>query len=327
MGVAVEDFAHEYIEVNSITLHVVSAGPLDGAPVVFCHGFPETWYSWRHQMRELAALGYRVLALDWRGYGSSSVPRDVEGYGSDTLSKDLCALLDHFDYEAATFVGHDWGAIVLWDMARLHPTRVNALFNMSVPLTVSPGPPLEFFDAVFADQFFYINYFQSPGIAESELEPNLRAFLRNFLYSASGEGMSGGLAFAPASREGTGLLDTLASAPSPLPSWLNEDDVDEYVTAFEQSGLVGPLSFYRNMDNNWRATKDISLDTLSMPIGFLTGELDPVRFLTGQAADAMADLFADFRGVQVIEGAGHWIQQERADETNRILTEFLQSVR
>jgi pimeloyl-ACP methyl ester carboxylesterase len=197
---------------------------------------------------------------------------------------------------------------------------------MSVPFTQSRGAPVEAMAKVFADQFFYIVYFQTVGVAEHELEAETRLFLRNFLFSASGEGMSTGLAFGPAPREGTGLLDTLVEAPTPLPGWLSDDDVDNYTSSFNVSGFFGPLSFYRNMDANWERSRDIPPSVLAMPIGFLTGSLDPVRFMTSGAAEDMANVLPDFRGVTIIEGAGHWIQQERPEATNEALLAFLASL-
>jgi pimeloyl-ACP methyl ester carboxylesterase len=317
------ELEHHMVHANGVVLHVVSSGPAEGPAVLFCHGFPENWYSWRHQVLALAHEGYRVYAHDWRGYGTSSCPDRVGDYGSDHLTSDLCALLDHFGYDQAIFVGHDWGAAALWEMARLHPRRVSALYNMSVPFTQAHHPPLERYEAIFKDQFFYINYFQPLGLAEAELEANTQRFLRNFFYSASGEGMRSGEAFKTAPREGTLLLDTLAQAPYPFPSWLSEDDIDQYVSSFLTSGFFGPLSFYRNMDANWRRSRDVALATLTMPVGFLTGSLDPVRFVTAGAEEAMSELLANFRGVTVIEDAGHWIQQERPAETTRALFAFL----
>ena len=322
-----DEFNHELINVNALTIHVVSDGPIDAPPVVMCHGFPETWYSWRHQLSALGAAGYRAIAFDWRGYGESSCPREVSDYGSDRLTEDLCGLLDHYGYEQATFLGHDWGALALWEMARLHPSRVRALFNMSVPLATPHRAPLEMYDAVFAEQFFYINYFQPVGVAEAELEGDTRHFLRDFYYSASGDGMKSGKAFTPAPREGTTLLSTLAEAPGVFPSWLSEKDIDTFAAAFATSGFFGPLSFYRNIDANWRRSKDIALSTLTMPIAFLTGSLDPVRFMMAGVAEAMGDLLPDFRGVIEIDDVGHWIQQERPEETTRAVLRFLDATK
>jgi len=320
------DFEHEMVSTPDVTLHVTSSGPSRGPAVFLCHGFPETWYSWRHQIVALAQEGYRVHAPDWRGYGMSTCPSGVRDYGTDKLTGDLCELLDHFGYEHANFVGHDWGAAALWDMVRLHPHRVASLYNMSVPFTQPSSPPLEIYEALFADQFFYMNYFREVGIAEAELGSNTRRFLRDFFYSASGEGMASGLAFKPAPRQGTGLLGTLARAPDPLPSWLSEHDLDVYCDAFDRSGFFGPLSFYRNMDDNWRRVHEVATSLINMPVGFLSGSLDPVGLFTSGAAQKMPNLFSEFRGTTVLEGAGHWIQQERPEDVNVALLTFLDAV-
>jgi pimeloyl-ACP methyl ester carboxylesterase len=195
---------------------------------------------------------------------------------------------------------------------------------MSVPYTNAPAPPIDIFERIFAGKFFYILYFQPVGVAESELEADPRHFLRTMLYSASGDGMArgrAGLSDAPA--EGTRFLDTLSPAPAQLPPWLREDDVDVYAAAFGKSGFFGPVSFYRNMNANWERGHDIAQSVFTMPVGFLTGSLDPVNAMLPGAADAMARIFPDFRGTTLVEGAGHWVQQERPDVTNAALLQFL----
>jgi pimeloyl-ACP methyl ester carboxylesterase len=317
---------HEQIAVNGIELHVATAGPADGAPVVLCHGFPELWYSWRHQLAALGQAGYRVFAPDLRGYGASSHPTEVGDYGSDELTCDLCGLLDHYGYEQAAFVGHDWGAMVVWEMGRLHPERVSSLYNMSVPYSNAPAPPTEIFKVIFEGKFFYILYFQPVGPAEAELESDPRHFLRTMLYSAGGEGMANGTGLPDAPAEGTGFLDILTPAPDQLPPWLTEHDVDVYAEAFEKGGFFGPVSFYRNMDANWQRSHDIPASVYSMPVGFLTGSLDPVNAMMPGAAEAMAETLPNFRGGPTVEGAGHWVQQEKPAETNAALLAFLSEV-
>jgi len=321
------EITHEQIRANGIDLHVAASGPADGRPVVLCHGFPELWYSWRHQLGALGDAGYRALAPDLRGYGKSSHPQgDVAEYGSDRLTADLCGLLDHFGHSQAAFVGHDWGAMVVWEMGKLHPDRMSSIYNMSVPFTQSPARPTEIFEAIFTDKFFYILYFQPVGPAEKELEADPHTFLRNILYSAGGEGMAESQALVDAPREGTGFLDILGEAPSELPAWLTEDDVDVYADAFATGGFFGPLSFYRNMDANWERGKDIPPSTLAMPVGFLTGSLDPVIAMMPDAAGEMDSILPDFRGMTTVDGAGHWVQQERPQESNAALLDFLASV-
>ncbi len=321
------EVAHEQVAAGGIELHVALAGPVEGPPVVLCHGFPELWYSWRHQLSALGEAGYRVLAPDLRGYGGSSHPKEVSDYGSDRLTGDLCGLLDHYGYERAAFSGHDWGAMVVWEMGRLHPDRVGSICNMSVPYSQAPGPPTEIFRHIFGDRFFYMLYFQEVGPAESEFDSDPRRYVRTMLYSASGEGMaaaSGLRLDAPA--EGTRFLDILTPAPDQLPSWLTEEDVDVYTEGLRRGGLFGPLSYYRNLDANWERSKDIPPSVYTMPTGFVTGSLDPVNIMMPGAVEAMADTLPDFRGSTIIDGAGHWVQQERPAETNAALLAFLDSV-
>jgi len=323
----VADVTHEQVPANGIELHVAVAGPADGRPVVLCHGFPELWYSWRHQLGALGDAGYRALAPDLRGYGGSSAPRDVADYGSDQLTADLCGLLDHYGYEKAAFSGHDWGAMVVWELGRLHPERASSIYNMSVPYTNASGRPTEIFEYLFGDKFFYMLYFQEVGPAEAEFDADPRAFVRTMLYSAGGEGMADAnalLADAPAA--GTKFMDIMTPAPDELPGWITEHDVDVYTEGLTRSGLFGPVSFYRNIDANWERSKDIPASVYTMPTGFITGAVDPVNFMMPGAAEEMAELMPDFRGVTVVDGAGHWVQQERPEETNAALLTFLASV-
>jgi pimeloyl-ACP methyl ester carboxylesterase len=322
-----DQFTHEQVASNGIELHVASAGPADGPPVVLLHGFPELWYSWRHQLAGLSAAGYRVFAPDLRGYGGSSRPTEVDQYGADNLTADLTGLLDHYGYEQAAFVGHDWGALVLWELGRLHPDRVSSLFNLSVPYSNAPAPPTEIFRVIYEGKFFYILYFQPVGVAEAELEADPRHFLRTMLYSASGEGMGDGSpALGDHPAEGTRFVDTLKTPPPQLPPWLTEADVDVYATAFEHSGFFGPVSFYRNMDANWERSHAIPESVYTMPVGFLTGSRDPVNAMLPGAAERMRGVLPDVRGITIVEGAGHWVQQEKPAETNAALLEFLADV-
>jgi pimeloyl-ACP methyl ester carboxylesterase len=322
------DVVHVQVPTNGVELHVATAGPSDGPPVVLCHGFPELWYSWRHQLPALAAAGYRALAPDLRGYGGSSSPTAVADYGSDELTGDLCGLLDHYGYETAAFSGHDWGAMLVWEMGRLHTDRVSSLYNMSVPYTNASGRPTDIFKHLFGDKFFYMLYFQQVGPAEAEFDADPRRFVRTMLYSAGGEGMADATALlADAPAAGTAFLDILTPAPAQLPDWITERDVDVYTEGLTRSGLFGPLSFYRNIDANWERSKDIPASVYSMPTGFITGSLDPVNLMMPGAAAEMAEVLPDFRGATVVEGAGHWVQQEKPNETNAALLSFLASVR
>lgn len=318
------DVTHRQVRTNGIELRVAEAGPVDGRPVVLCHGFPELSYSWRHQLPALAAAGYRVVAPDLRGYGGSDRPGQVIDYGIGPLTADLLGLLDEAGHDQAVFVGHDWGALIVWDLARLHPDRVAAACAMSVPLFVPPVPPTQLFEALFPGQFFYILYFQQVGPAEAELARDPRRTMRTILWSASGDA-AGDRPAAPVSlpRQGTGFLDMAGDPPERLPTWLSEEDVDHYAAQFATTGFFGPVSYYRNLDANWHLTKDIPLDTLAMPVAFIGGALDPVIAMNPAGITVMEQSLPEFRGATLIDGAGHWNQQERPGETNAALMGFL----
>lgn len=313
------------ISVNGIDLRVTEAGDPSGPCVILSHGFPESAYSWRHQIPALAQAGYHVIAPDQRGYGFSSAPKDVSAYGIADLTGDLTALLDEANHETATFVGHDWGAMVVWEAARLHPDRVNAVVGVSVPFTAWPGPPTDLMRAMWGDRFFYILYFQPVGPAERELEADIRKTMHQILWGASGE-MYKGMPSEFPPMEGTGFLDMFKDVPERLPDWLTEADLDHYVEQFTNSGFFGPVSWYRNLDANYQILKDVPADKVSMPSFFIGGEKDGVIAGRPEYVDAMNGLLPDYRGKVIIPGAGHWTQQEAPEEFNEALLGFLRTL-
>ena len=217
--------------------------------------------------------------------------------------------------------------MVVWEMGRLHPARVSSLYNMSVPYSNAPAPPIQIFEALFPDTFFYMLYFQPVGPAEAEFDADPRRFLRTMLYSAGAQGMAhAGPLISDAPREGTRFQDILTPAPDVLPPWITEADVDVYAAAFEKGGFFGPCSYYRNMDANWERSHDIPASVYTMPTGFLTGALDPVALMMPNAAEEMAAALPDYRGTTVVADAAHWVQQEKPAETNAALLSFLSSL-
>ncbi|MEV6055367.1 alpha/beta hydrolase [Streptomyces sp. NPDC052107] len=295
------------VATNGITLRVFEHGEHRPGtpPVVLCHGFPELAFSWRHQVFALAEAGYRVLAPDMRGYGGSSRPQDVEAYDVVNLCADLAGLLDDVGAADAVFVGHDWGASVVWHMAWLRPERVRAVAGMSVPATPrSPVPPLPILRSRLGDDFYMV-WFQEPGVADRALARNVRRTLvAREIYSAEW-----------ASRDEAEL------APPP---WLGEDELAHYVRTFEETGFTGGLNYYRNMDRNWALTRELEGRPITQPSFFLTGSRDPVaRFMP---ADSLGTVLTDLREHVVMEGAGHWVQQERPEEVNAALLRFLGSL-
>ena len=314
------------VATNGVELDVIDAGRPGDPVVVLAHGFPESSHSWRHQIDPLVAAGYRVLVPDQRGYGRSSAPREVDAYRSDRLAGDLVGLLDDVGADNALFVGHDWGALVVWDLARFHPERVRGLVNVSVPYTPWPARPTDLFKALMGDRFFYMLYFQEVGPAERELDANVAETMRLTLWGASGE------RFGPPPdplppAEGTGFLDFIHRGepmPDGLPAWITEDEFAVYVDQFTASGFFGPVSWYRNLDADYELTKD--LPAPAVPAAFIGGTKDGVVAGRPEAVEAMATMLADFRGAVMIEGAGHWTQQERPAEFNAALLELLARV-
>ena len=286
------------VPVNGIELAVVEEG--EGPLVVLCHGFPELAFSWRHQLRALADGGYRVVVPDMRGYGHSSIPSEVEAYDIATLCGDLTGLLDALGEERAIFVGHDWGAIVAWNLAVIAPERVRAVAGLSVPFVPrSPAPPTEIMRANLGEDF-YIVWFQQPGVADEVLARDVRRTLT------------------------TPQQWTQQWSEEPeetrRPSWLSEQELEVYIEAFERTGFTGGLNYYRNFDRNWELTAGVAERHVVAPAMFLTGERDLVRkFAPGETMDGWVD---DLRSRIVVPDAGHWVQQQAPEPVNAALLDF-----
>jgi pimeloyl-ACP methyl ester carboxylesterase len=307
------------VATNGVELHVVETGT--GFPVVLAHGFPELSYSWRHQLPALAEAGYHAIAPDQRGYGRSSRPDAIEDYDIVHLTDDLLGVLDELGEERAVFVGHDWGSMVVWQMALLHPDRVAAVVGMSVPF-IPRGPmgPVTLMRQVFGDTFFYILYFQEPGVADADLgrDPGttMRRMLAGLTVPKGGSPDMTGLA-APA---GTGFVDRLPESDG-LPDWLRQDELDHYTAEFTRTGFTGGINWYRNFDRNWELTPQLDGAKVTVPSLFITGSADPVGLMTPPSVSE--GRLADHRGDITIDGAGHWVQQEAPTEVNAALLRFL----
>ena len=303
-------------------MHLVEQG--EGPLVVLCHGFPELWYSWRHQIGALAAAGYRVVAPDMRGYGRTQRPEPVEEYDIVHLCGDLVGLLDALGEREAVFVGHDWGAVVAWNLSLLAPERVRAVGGLSVPFVArSRSDPMEVLSALFAEKFFYIVYFQEPGPADRELSSDPARTMRRLMAGPKPDEFSPEENAALATDDQQGFIDRLPE-PRGLPSWLSQWELDRYIAEFTRTGFTGGLNWYRNMDRNWELTGHLAEAHVTCPSLFVTGSLDPVRsFAPHEPGLAWLD---DHRGNVVVEGAGHWVQQERPGEVNEALLGFLGDV-
>lgn len=312
------------IDTNGIRLRAALAG--SGPLVVLIHGFPEGWYSWRHQIAALAAAGYRVAAPDVRGYGGSDRPAAIEAYSLKTLAADIAGLIDTLGAQQAVVVGHDWGAPITYCTALFHPDRVRAVVGLSAPaLGRGPMPSVEVFRKIYKDRFFYQLYFQEPGVAEAELQADVRTSLRKLYYWSSGDSQRAQDRIE--NPVGDGLLCRLVD-PERLPSWLTEADLDYCVGQFRGSGFRGPLNRYRNSVRDFEELAPFDGAQLAQPTAFLAGTLEPVlRMLPGvDMVERMREHCADLRCVRRMEGAGHWLQQERPDEVNAALLDFLRGL-
>ena len=309
------------VETNGISLNIAEQG--EGPLVLMLHGFPESWYSWRHQFSALAEAGYHAVAPDMRGYGDSDKPFEIEAYNQVAVVNDIIGLIPALGYETAVVFGHDWGAPTAWSCALNHPDKVSAVGALSVPFRPrGDSPPLATLKAIFKDRFFYQLYFQEPGKAEAELEKDPALTIRKFYHMASGEMNTSLLSEKSADAD---LLSDLPDPGTEMGPWISEEDVSFYANEFRQSGFRGPLSYYRNMDLTWELTKD-SPRQISQPALFVAGERDGVILM---AADALKELdkhVTDLRVNKLIPKIGHWTQQEAPEEVNQALIQFLEEI-
>jgi pimeloyl-ACP methyl ester carboxylesterase len=317
------ELTHRTVQTNGIEMHIAEQG--DGPPVVLCHGFPELWYSWRHQLPALAAAGYHVIAPDQRGYGRTSRPDDVDSYDIIHLTDDMLGLLDALGEEQAVFVGHDWGGPVVWNLALRAPERVRAVAGLSVSFSPrAPMAPTELFKALFADNFFYILHFQTLGEADAELAADAEAFLRRFYFTISGDAPDDAL-LAMTGAPGPNLFERLSEPPGgEMPAWCTPADLAYFTSEFTRTGFTGGLNWYRNFDRNWEVTADLAEAKVEMPALFVAGSRDPVLIMA--PPDNMDGWVTDLRGKVILDGIGHWTQQEDPDGVSAALREFLASL-
>lgn len=316
-------FAFQEFDTNGISVRaaVEGSGPL----VIMVHGFPELWYSWRHQIQPVAQAGFKVVVPDVRGYGGSSKPHAIDAYDMVSLTNDVIGLIDALGEETAILVGHDWGAPICWNTAALHPDRIAAVVGLSVPFFPrGDTPPIDQWNALFGNGFFYQLYFQEEGVAEAAFEADLRTALRKLYFTVSGDGADAPLHSLSSAEPVADFLGTMVD-PDPFPGWLTEADLNYYTAAFQQGGLRGPLNRYRAQHLDWERLPQLSQLQIHQPSCFIAGTLDPVRtFIPGFDLYAGAGTACtDFRGATLIDGKGHWIQQEAPDEVNRALLSFL----
>ena len=315
------------IPTNGIKLRAVVEGT--GPLVVLVHGFPESWYSWRHQIAPIAAAGFTVCAIDVRGYGGSDKPGEVADYSLEQITTDVAGVIEHLSpNDKAVVIGHDWGAPIVWNTALTRPDRVRAVAGLSVPYTGVPA--VQFMDvikAAFTDRgrFFYQVYFQDVGPAEAELGSDPRAAIRKFYYAISGDARDGTW---PADKpHGERLLDRLPD-PDPFPAWLTKADEDYFTAEFHRSGFFGPLSRYRNHQRDFDWLQGFRDRKIEQPALFIGGDRDLVlKMIPGvNPLDYMTPHLPNLRGAHVLPGVGHWTQQEAPEAVTRLLLGWLKGL-
>ncbi|MFJ7072032.1 alpha/beta hydrolase [Streptomyces sp. NPDC098781] len=315
------DITHRLVPAPAGRLHLAEQGT--GPLVLLVHGFPECWYSWRHQLPALAAAGYRAVALDVRGYGRSSRPGPEDAYRMLELVADNVAVVDALGERSAVIVGHDWGANIAAASALLRPDVFRAVGLLSVPYTPPGGPrPSEVFARMGGPEEFYVSYFQQPGRAEAEIEPDVRGWLAGFYAALSADTMPAPGAPDPHFVTPGGTLRDRFPAGR-LPAWLDESDLDIYAGEFERTGMTGALNRYRNMDRDWTDLAAHAGAPVTQPSLFLGGALDASTTWLADAIDSYPTTLPGLVSSHVLDDCGHWIQQERPKETNRLLLDWL----
>lgn len=314
------------IQTNGINLRVAIEG--EGPVVLFVHGFPESWYSWRHQLKALANASYTAVAPDVRGYGGSDKPHEVIAYSMENITADMAGLARELSpNQPIVIVGHDWGAPIAWNTALLHPNDIRAVAGLSVPyMPPNELPGIEIFKNFFTKRglFFYQVYFQDEGVAEAELEANPAQTIRKFYYANSGEAPDG--TWPNDKKHGDTLLYRLPEPPKPLP-WLSEDDISYYANEFANSGFRGPLNRYRNWHTDHAHLRAVPDSQIKQPALFIGGTKDLVlKMYPGDVVKDMQPNFANLQGVHLLEDCGHWTQQERASEVNQLLLDWLSQI-
>jgi pimeloyl-ACP methyl ester carboxylesterase len=315
--------SHRMVETNGIQMHIAEAG--EGPLVVLCHGFPESWYSWRHQLEALAAAGYRAVAPDQRGFGQTDKPGSPDQYTQLHLVGDVVGLVQALGEEQAVIVGHDWGAPVAWHAGLFRPDIFRAVVGMSAPYTPrGKVRPTDGMRAAAGDNFFYILYFQEPGVAEAELEADVRRSLRMFLYSGSGDPPKGQV-LRPLPRTAK-FLDMMTDPGEDWHTWLAPEDLDFYVQEWERTGFRGGLNWYRAVDRTWELMAPWQGAKMTRPCMFIAGDRDGVILMNPRALEELEANAPDLRAKVILPDAGHWTQQERPEEVNAALIGFLKSL-
>ncbi|MCO4781402.1 MAG: alpha/beta hydrolase [Candidatus Cloacimonetes bacterium] len=297
-----------YISVNGITLEVFEAGQNNKNPIVLCHGWPEHAFSWRYQIPALVESGYHVIVPNQRGYGNSSRPSEVSHYDIEHLAGDLVSLLDHYGYEKATFIGHDWGASVVWWLSLLHPNRVDKIINLSLPYQERGDKPwLELMEEFLGSDYYFVHFNQKPGVADTILDANTSQFLQNLFRKS--------IPITPP-QPGMMMINLAQSKVAAGEPLMSDQEMSVFISSFEKSGFTGSINWYRNLDRNWHLLKDVD-PVIQQPALMIYGELDQIP-----KGDRLSEFVPNVTEASL--KCGHWIQQEMPEQTNQIILNWLE---
>ena len=324
----------KFIDTNGITLRAAVEG--EGPLIIMVHGCPESWFSWRRQIPVIAEAGYKVVAIDVRGYGGSDKPHAIEEYTLKKIGADIVGIIDFFEEDQAILIGHDWGGPIVWYTSLLNENRISAVAGLSVPyFPQREVSPLDAFEVIYKDKFFYQLYFQKEGVAEAEFEADLRKYLESTYFSIDARGMKKQFE-NPLNAMNKGpnakYLDDVVEFES-YPDWINKDEMNYLINEFENSGMRGPLNRYRAQRIDFEELKDFRDKKLKQPAALMVGSLDPVNFFIGDGykdtehlKEVFEPVYENLIKTELINDVGHWTQQEAPEEVNRFLLDFLKQI-
>jgi pimeloyl-ACP methyl ester carboxylesterase len=325
----------QILESNGIKIRAAVEG--DGPLIIMVHGCPESWYSWRHQISVIANAGYKVAAIDVRGYGGSDKPHPIAAYTLKNISADIMGVIGALGYDDAILFGHDWGGPIVHNTALLNESKITAVAGLSVPYFPRGDlSTIELFKAIYEGKFFYQLYFQEEGVAEQEFEADIRKYLESTYFSIDGRGMKEQFENPLNAMEksvDSKYLDGVVEFDN-YPDWITKEEMDYYIGEFEGSGMRGPLNRYRAQEIDFEDFVEFKDQKLKQPAAFITGSLDPVNFFVGSGYKDSMDLknqiqdrYENLLAVELVDGVGHWVQEEKPTEVNEFLLNFLEIIK
>ena len=323
-----KDIEHHYLETNGVKYFIKTVGDSSQPLILFLHGFPDSWYSWRHQLSAIADAGYYAVAPDMLGCGETDAPEEIERYSQDKMDEDIVGIIDALGHDQAILVGHDLGASLTWQICLLYPDKVKAVMALSIPYGGRAlYRPTDHMKKVFGDRIFYILYFQESGVAEKELYADTRDSLLRIFYSLSADGRDYYAQFVASDnpKKATSYLDT-TTLPTVLPDWLSESDLAYYVSRYEKKGFRGILNWYRCLDIHWERTEHLAGKKISQPVYFIAGNDDPTTHMVRKAINRLPEVVDDLRGVELFDDCGHWIACEQTELLNDRLLKFVKTI-